>query len=511
MSASVTTQCGEILGLQHQDHQEFRGIPYAEQPIGVARFKAPEPLLAFDEPYQATCFKDSAPQEEIPLFGINETSEDCLYLNIWTPNSDDKKRPVLVWIHGGAYVTGSGSQSLYDGKNIATKGDMVVITLNYRLGALGYLYLNDLLPDLDVSPNNGLLDQIEALKWIKENIIHFGGNPQDVTLAGESAGAMSIATLLACPMASGLFHKVILQSGAADQALTRAEANEITTTFLKAAEVSMDHPEKLWQLSTQQIVKAQRECLKMSYDRGTYNQPVLQKGMTLLPVMDGEVLAQSPLSSLTRGDSKNIPMMIGCTRDEWNFFMKMPGAEGMIPSAKTKDMDKLTLIKLCERDLPGMGERAANLYEKIVQQDNPGAGYGDIYSAFESDRMFRIPSLRIAEAQCEHNPEVYFFQFEWSESLFGACHASDIPFVFGNTDEGAGRMLTGGGDKAKKLSSIVQSCWIAFARSSDPATDLVGKWPKFTKDTPNAMIFDQKIRIKEDPFVGVREIWERIL
>lgn len=512
MSVRVSTPCGEIIGLQNEGYQEFRGIPYAEQPIGVARFKAPEPLIPMDEPYVAEHYQDSAPQEEIPLFGITNTSEDCLYLNIWTPASDNKKRPVMVWIHGGAYIMGAGSQQLYKGASLATLGDVVVVTINYRLGALGYLYLNELLPESSgISANNGLLDQIEALRWVQKNIASFGGNADDVTVFGESAGAMSIATLLACPDAKGLFHKAIVQSGAADQALTRGEATEIAASFLKTLDINPNQPEKLWQLTAKEIVKAQRHCLKLSYDRGVFNQPVLQTGLTLVPTIDGTILPQSPLASLKQGESKHIPIMMGCTREEWHFFQRMPGADGMLTSGAGKEMSKHDLIKLCETTLPGMGERMANHYEKVIKELKESATYNDIYSAFESDRIFRIPTLRMGEAQSEHSDNVYMFQFDWDQGMFGACHASDIPFVFGNTDEGAGQFLTGGSEKAKKLSSVVQSCWLAFARSADPSTDLVGKWPAFDKEHRHTMSFDATTKLVSNPFEATQEIWEGVL
>lgn len=512
MSVSVMPPCGEILGIQCDGYQEFRGIPYAEQPIGVARFKAPEPLLPFDDPFKADRFGDAAPQDEIPLFGINQTSEDCLYLNIWTPASDNKKRPVMVWIHGGGFLTGSGSQLIYSGRELAANGDVVVVTINYRLGVLGFLHLNDLIPEsLGISSNNGLLDQIEALKWVKSNIEQFGGNPNDITLFGESAGAMSIATLLACPSAQGLFQRAILQSGAADQVMTHDEATLIARKFLEITEINPNQAEKLWQLTPAQIIKAQRQLVKMSFDRGIYSQPVLQTGMTLIPVVDGKTLPQTPLSALKKGEAKHIPLMVGCTRDEWNLFVRMPGTEGLFSQQNVNDIEKLDLINLCEKNLPGMGERAANLYEKLVRSTNPEGTLADIYSAFESDRMFRIPTLRLAELQSEHTDQVFMFQFNWDKGSFGACHASDIPFVFGCTDNPAGQFLTGGGEQAARLSTRVQNCWIAFARSGDPSTDGVGKWQAFNKDNRQVMCFDETSGLQKDPFRASAPLWEGVL
>lgn len=512
MTVSVTTACGEIIGIQRENHVEFRGIPYAEQPIGVQRFKATGALLPSDDPVRADCFSDAAPQEEVSIFGISQMSEDCLYLNIWTPACDGKKRPVMVWIHGGAYQVGSGAQLIYRGRSLAVRGDVVVVTLNYRLGALGFLYLNDLIPEhYQVSANNGLLDQIEALKWIRQNIAQFGGDPDSVTLFGESAGAMSVASLLACPAAQGLFQQVIMQSTSADQVLTRDEATAIARRFLEVTEIDPAKPDRLWQLTSAQIIRAQRECTRMSYNRGRYAQAVVQTGMTLVPVIDGTILTQSPLRVLEQGGAAHIPMLISYTRDEWNLFMRMPGAEKIMLNDNPGNGGKPALIKQCEKNLPGMGERAANLYEKIVRERDPAAKYPDIFSAFESDRVFRIPSLRIAELQSRHSQQVYLAQFNWDKGLLGACHASDIPFVFGCADHGVGQFLTGGGEGARKLGEAVQGCWIAFARSGNPATDRVGQWPAFNTDTRATMCFDEVSKAQEDPLEQERPLWEGVL
>ncbi|MEE2732447.1 MAG: carboxylesterase/lipase family protein [Pseudomonadota bacterium] len=512
MSVSVYAPCGEIIGLQREGYQEFRGIPYAEQPIGVSRFKAPEPLLPFDEPFKADRFGDSAPQDHIPLFGITQTSEDCLHLNIWTPTCDDKKRPVMVWIHGGGFLTGSGSQLIYNGKNLAVNGDVVVVSINYRLGALGYIYLNDLIgSDHNISANNGLLDQMEALRWVKDNIGAFGGNPEDVTVFGESAGGMSIATLLATPAARGLFKRAIIQSGAADQVLTRHEATEIGRKFLEITDIDPANPERLWRLSPDQIIKAQRQLTRMSFNRGPFSQEVRQTGMVLLPVVDGTILPQTPLSAIQQGEAKDIPILVGCTRDEWNLFLSLPGTEGLFAPGNVHEVEKSDLIALLEKSVPGMGERAANLYEKVVQGSRESSSLADIYSAFEGDRMFRIPTLRMAEAHSEHNRNAFVFQFNWDKGGFGACHASDIPLVFGCTDTPAAQYLCGADPGAAKLSTIVQNCWIAFARSSDPSTDGVGKWHAFDDESRQVMCFGESPQLHTDPFAASAPLWEGVL
>ncbi len=513
MSVIVETELGKLQGITRADYLEFRGIPYAQPPVGPLRFKAPQPLSPWGGVRKADRFSDASPQDEISMFGIGHTNEDCLYMNIWTPAADGAKRPVMVWIHGGGYVSGSGSQLIYRGRDIAKNGDVVVVTLNYRLGALGYLYLNEFIDEhYEVSANNGLLDQIAALKWIQNNIVQFGGDPSQVTLFGESAGGMSVAALMAAPQARGLFHKAVIQSGSGDHVLTRSEANRVTERFFEATEINPAQPEKLWTLDKAQIIKAQRECLKLSVNRGLHRQQVPQYGMTLVPTIDGDILPQAPITAIEDGHAADIPLLVSSTRDEWNLFLHTPGPDGeSLAKTKYRSLDKLGLIKICERDLPGLGERSANLYEKVVRERNPDASYLDMYSAFESDRMFKVPCIRLAEAQSRHQDRVYLCSFDWDQGVFGACHAVDIPLVFGSVNAGIGQILTSGGEAAQRLSEKVQSCWIAFARSGNPATDEVGSWPGYQTAERNVMIFDQNCTLANDPHSETRQFWEGIL
>lgn len=514
MSRIIQTAAGQIQGLEHHDYHEFRGIPYAQPPVGRQRFAPPQPLEPWEGVRKADRFGDASVQEETSLFGIGHTSEDCLHLNVWTPCSDDQARPVMVWIHGGAYVTGSGAQLIYRGRDLARNGNVVVVTLNYRLGALGFLHLADRLgPDVGVSNNLGLQDQVAALRWVKQNIAAFGGDPDQITLFGESAGAMSIAALITMPSAQGLFQRAILQSGSGDMVLTRDEANQVADTFLAAAGVSPDDPEALWSLDKRQILKAQAVCNQVAIDRGLHRQSVPHRGMALVPMIDGDLLPQAPITALQGGAASGIPLLVGATRDEWNLFLHTPGPQGEDSLAKTryKDLDKAGLIKVCERDLPGLGEKSANHYEQVALQRNADASYLDMYSAFESDRVFRIPTIRLAEAQSQHSSHVYHYSLDWDKGVFGACHAADIPLVFGNVTSGLGQFLTGGCSGAQKLSAIMQGCWIAFARSGNPATDSVGAWPGYNAEQRLVMCFDELCQVADDPHRDSRRFWDGIL
>lgn len=513
MSIIVETGLGPLKGISHEEFQEFRGIPYARPPVGELRFKAPQPLEPWEDVRNANRFADACIQEEISMFGIGNTSEDCLYLNIWTPECDNRQRPVLVWIHGGGYATGSGAQLIYRGRDLARNGDVVVVTINYRLGALGFLHLDGVIDDSHgVSNNNGLLDQMAAIAWVKEHIHNFGGDGNEITIMGESAGAMSVATLMACPTARPLFKRAIVQSGSGDHVLTKADARKITQTFLQAAEIDPDNPQKLWELNKKQLLKAQRACAKVVIDRGLHRQTVTQIGMAFMPLVDGELIPQPPITAIEDGAAADIPLLVGYARDEWNLFLHTPGPDGStLAQKKYHDLDKLGLIELCERGVPGLGEKTANLYEQVVRANNAEADYIDMYSAFETDRMFRIPSLNIAAAQSKHSQQVYAFSFQWDKGIFGACHAVDIPFVFGGVQSGIGQILTGGGEQARWLSDRVQACWIAFARSGNPGTDEVGAWPGYDTKSRQVMIFNEEIRVESDPTRETREYWEGIL
>src|SRR5690242_3481977 len=262
MDVLAETRRGRVRGLAEGGLAVFRGIPYARPPIGPRRFGPPEPAESWTGTHDATLFGPSAPQNgaligPIMSLGIGRTDEDCLYLNVWTPAADGRRRPVLVWIHGGAFLLGSGSQMLYDGAALARRGDVVVVTINYRLGAFGFLRLRERFGQrLPATGNEGLLDQIAALEWVRDEIEAFGGDPGQVTIFGESAGSMSCATLLAMPRARGLFHRAILQSGGANFVWPCEIATRLAEHVV--AELGVTSPEALQTLEADRILEVQR-------------------------------------------------------------------------------------------------------------------------------------------------------------------------------------------------------------------------------------------------------------
>jgi para-nitrobenzyl esterase len=302
----VQTSYGMVQGVQEGAISSWKGIPYAQPPLGARRFRPPQPLQAWRDVLQTTQFGPMAmqpPSMPAELLRRMSMSEDCLTLNIWSPGADEQRRPVLVWIHGGGWLIGSGR--LHDGTSLATLGDVVVVTLNYRLGPFGFLHLAELGGEgYFASGNCGILDQVAALQWVQDNIAAFGGDPHRVTVFGESAGAMSIGTLLALPAAHGLFQQAILQSGTVGPIRSCTEATTLARTFLKILDVSPVDLSPLEQISAERLVEA---ASALPGWQGTARAGEM---IHFAPVIDGVILPQPPLQAIASGVAKHIPMII---------------------------------------------------------------------------------------------------------------------------------------------------------------------------------------------------------
>ncbi len=321
-STVVETAYGRLQGSEENGVQVWKGVPFAAPPVGALRYRPPQPPAIWSGVREATAFGPTAPQLPSPLnnlFGREQqlSAEDCLYLNVWSPAADGAKRPVLFWIHGGAFTGGSGSTPWYDGASFARNGDVVVVTINYRLGLLGFLHLADLGgASFAATGNLGILDQVAALRWVKQNIAAFGGDPDNVTIFGESAGGMSVGTLLGTPSAQGLFHKAILQSGAAHTVRGREAATGIAREALKLLEVDAGNVERLRELSVEQILAAQA---KLAVSRAS-------GGLFAQPVVDGEALPRPPLEAVANGVAAGVPLLLGTNLDEMKLFSALDPA-----------------------------------------------------------------------------------------------------------------------------------------------------------------------------------------
>jgi para-nitrobenzyl esterase len=482
-TANIEIAQGWLQGFSKDGILRFNGIPYAAAPVGPLRWRRPEPPRAWAGIRDAARFGGIAPQvtsaAEALIGGTpGEQSEDCLYLNIWTPSVEGTRRPVMVWIHGGAFATGAGSLGTYNGKRLAALGDLVVVTINYRLGALGFLDLRDASDGkLPGTGTEGLADQIAALAWVKANIAQFGGDPDNVTIFGESAGGMSVGALLAAPAARGLFHKAIAQSGGAHIGRPRERSAKIARLLIDKLEGGVAT------LPFAAILEAQAALLAEPRDTG---------GLPFGPTVDGEVLAERAIASVRAGSAAGIPVLTGTTADEWKLF--------------TASRPKLRLMdgaKLRRYTASLVGEDHA---DDLLKAYAEGSSF-ERWNAVMTDHSFAVPAARLLEAQAPHAP-VYAYRFDWRSPLLGgvlgSCHALELGFVFGTYNEKRAGLFFGTGAKADALSAAMMQAWIAFAHGKEP-------WPRYDAATRATMIFgDGEPHVANAPDDLRRAAWDNI-
>ena len=498
----VTTRAGRLRGIERRRGLAFKGIRYARSLEGGRRFAPPEPVEAWPGVRDALRPAPACPQGppvKLPLRGLigalgAPAGLDCLGLDVWTPAADRRRRPVLVWIHGGAFVMGRGSASLYSGSRLSQRGDVVVVTINYRLGALGYLDLGSIDPGW--SANNGLRDQIAALEWVRDNIEAFGGDPENVTVFGESAGAMSVGTLLGTPAAHGLFHRAIAQSGAAHNVSSRETAERVARTFLHELGIEGADHAALEAVPLEKLLDAQqRTTRKLGRRAGE---------LPWQPTLDGQLLAVAPLEAIAKGSARDVPLLVGTNRDEWNLFS----------FADVRRLDEAGLARRFERALPAhdkrLAERAYDTYRRNGRSNAPR----DRWSLFMTDRIFRYPALRLAELQREQSAHTHSYLFGWRPPLFarrlGACHGLEIPFVFGTLRDPALLPLFGPLRGARQLSNAMQEAWLAFARTGSPQHERLPEWPAFDAEAQTTMFLGGVREVRERAFPSAR-FWATLL
>jgi len=438
---------------------------------------------------------------EIPLLSPPEQqpqNEDCLYLNVWTPGLDDAKRPVMVWIHGGGFTTGAGSWLVYNGRRLATRGDVVVVTINYRLNVFGFINLNEVTKGkIPATGNEGLLDQMLALQWVRDNISNFGGDPSNVTIFGESAGGMSVGTLLAMPEAKGLFHKAILQSGAGHHVSSVERAVKVAEMFLDILGIKPGEPEKLWSLTTEQLLDAHKELSARARDprSGLVDLP-------LRPVVDGSVVPDMPPRAITNGSADEVVIMVGTTMDEWKLFA--------LVDARLAEMDEAKLLRRCQRLIPGADAVAlVDAYRQARARRGWSVAPVDLFTAIQTDRIFRIPAIRLTEAHRSRNKRNYMYLFDWvspwKDGALGSCHALELGFVFGILDDN----FTGSSEEAWALSEKIQDAWTSFARRGDPTCPSLGSWETYG-ERRQTMILGKQCRLEDAPYDEERQAWEKV-
>ena len=505
----LQTQHGLLEGERRGAHLVFRGIPFAKPPTGKLRFRAPEPPEPWTGLRSAREFGPSSLQARQAgsapglATALDRCSEDCLYLNVYTPATDSARRPVFFWIHGGAFTLGSGSESLYDGGPLAERGDVVVVTINYRLGALGFSHWSEAeRARLGVTSNAGCLDQIAALRWVRDNILAFGGDPNAVTIAGESAGAYSVAMLLGMPTARGLFQRAITQSGAR---LTRGSGDptRATSELRRTLEIAPEQLEALWDVEADRFLAAQQlVAARMATPGGT---------VPFAPVCDADTLPLPLDQALTNGMCASVPLLIGTNRDEINLFLGPELKRLNEPLADAELMKRLSDL------VPDASvERLRALVEVYYRsRASRGLPHGEraLLAAISSDALWRVPSSRFAEAfranQSQPATFQYLFTYE-SPAMRGAmrsCHALELAFVFGALEAPGQAQFAGSGEAVRRLSERMMDSWLAFTRSGDPS--VIGQmWPAYDLERRPTMVFSLESRLDHAPYEEERAAWE---
>jgi para-nitrobenzyl esterase len=468
----------------------FRSVPYAAPPVDGARFRPPQPVQPWAGVRDATAFGPRPPQTagfmegmwgNKPLF----TDEDCLHLSVWTSSPDDGRRPVMVWIHGGGFMTGAGSTPWYDGRGFVRSGDVVVVTINYRLGALGFLHLAELGGEAWAGSGNcGILDQVAALSWVRDNIAAFGGDPGNVTVFGESAGAMSVGTLLGVPAARGLFRRAILQSGACAHVSAGDRATTIAVETLDALGLDTGDLRRLSDVPVAALVEAQETV-------GARREG--EVALPYQPVIDGLVLPIAPLEAVAAGSAAGVAVICGTTSEEMKLFTVM--------DSSLAEADEARLIR---RAATVVGDRAADAVA-AYRATRPGASVADVWIAMATDAVFRIPAIKLLEAQSAHTPDCWAYLFTVQSTAFdgalGACHGLEIPFVFDTLDRPGVSVFTGQPANAREVAAAMHGAWVTFANEGDPG------WPRYETGRRATIEFGTERRVLDDPGGVERRFW----
>ena len=494
------TAFGKIRGVDNNGIKIFKGIPYGASTAGTNRFMPPADPADWSGVRDALTYGHSAPQRDpaapspppgtltISGSSLPAEGEDCLVINVWTPEvgsagNSGRKRPVMFWCHGGGFATGSGSSPDNDGTNLARRGDVVVVTVNHRLNVLGFANLSEFSPDFAASGDAGMLDIVQALKWVRANISQFGGDPNVVTIFGQSGGGRKVETLLAMPSAKGLFHRAIVESGAAVRVVDRDVAVRDAEQLLAKLGVEKTNVRAVQRLPVEKIMAAYFAVVKD-------NPSVDPSFGGFSPSVDGKILPQHPFYPEASPVSADVPVMIGCTRTEMTLFsLNDPAAFSL------NDADMRGRVK----DL--LGDRAPaiiDLYRKL----NPGAPPSDLYFLIASDLRYGAPTMFAAQQRAAlGKAPVYLYYFTWETPVQGgrlkSPHTMEIPFAFDNVMISS--RMTGGGPDAMALADKISDTWIAFARTGDPNTPKLPHWPAYDAKDRATMVINNVSKVVNDP------------
>ena len=480
----LSTSAGPIVGHRELDVNVFRGVPYAAAPIGPLRFRAPQSLRPWAEPFEASEFGFSPLQPVQPQLGpVGPMSEDCLHLNIWAPRSPGP-HPVLFWVYGGANMFGSASQAMYDGAKYAERG-VVFVSANYRLGVFGYLELGPVLPVYAGSSLNGLRDLVAALDWVRDNIAAFGGDPGAVTLMGESAGAKNICALATIPRARGLFNRVAIQSGGGHSVFSSPEAaSPVSLAFLEAAQVSPDDARRLTSMPASALIEAQQK-LVASYPQS----------FPLRPAVDGDFLPARPIDAARAGVTSELDMIIGTCRDEAALFLPTEAA------ARPFEAKQITDITLAE-----MQTMEAPYAQAFPDLPVPERRIRQLTAA-----QYWLPSIRFLEAHVVSGGRSRMYRFDHRAGggplPAYAFHGSDLPYIFDAPWSEMSLELKG---KDADFAVRTIDMWAGWARDGSAHLEGSSKWPAYDLKERQTLLIDDEPTITKDPQAAERELWSHV-
>ncbi|MBU4317468.1 MAG: carboxylesterase/lipase family protein [Proteobacteria bacterium] len=506
ITPTISTKNGPVRGWVDEGVSTFLGIPYAAPPVGSLRFmppRKPEPWkeIRFAIYYGHPAMQLSAGGSAVSFPGITgpalgqvftsredviRQSEDCLVLNVWAPKiTPGEKKPVMVWFHGGGYNYGSGNWIAYNGHNLARNHNVVVVTVNHRLNVFGYLNLAELGgKQYAASGNAGQLDLVASLEWVRDNISEFGGDPRNVTIFGQSGGGSKVSTLMAMPKAKGLFHKAIVQSGPGIRGATMKQSTDTAKLILEKLKITPDNLQALQELPAEKLLDAAVQIQSAG--------PGLRWG----PVVDGDILPTHPFDPVASPLCTDIPLMIGCTKDEQTLYLV-----GLPWWGKLTDANLLDRVKAIQ------GAKAEPLiaaFRKLHPDNSPSYLLSDVMStSFAFAR-----TVTLAERKAAQPAPVYTYIYDWNapvdDGILKAPHTIEIPFVFDNVD--LAPILLGTDKGTKELGKLTSSAWTAFARTGNPNTPGLPDWPKYDADHRATMIFDVNSHVVNDPMSEVRKI-----
>lgn len=499
-NAIAETESGTVAGYQENGVYIYKGIPYAK----AERFMPPQPVAKWEGIRSSRAYGPTCPQgkragwyhdESAFAFDWNDgfPDEDCLRVNIWTPGlKDGKKRPVMVWLHGGGYAAGSGQElPSYDGSNLAKNGDVVVVTLNHRLNALGFLDLSAFGDKYAKSGNAGLLDLVAALQWVNKNIASFGGDAQNVTIFGQSGGGGKVSTLLATPSAKGLFHKAIIQSGSMLRTMEATYSRRIGTAVVEELGLKPSQLDQLQTIPYEKLLAAGETAIKKVKEQAE-KEGISSFIFGWAPTVDGDVLPAQPFDPQAPAQSKDIPVMIGTTLHEFTMST-------YVPAYRT-----ITKEKAVEILKQKYGEKTDDFliaFEKAYPYYEPK-------DLLDVDVIFRpgaVEQARLKAAQ--QGAPVYMYLFTWESPVMNgslrSTHCMEIPFVFDNVTRHAS--MTGGSGKAQILAQKMSSAWINFARTGNPNHESLPQWDPYTAQKGATMCFDN---VCEEKYNHDKELME---